>query len=59
MKPPGRRQLAKAPSAAVRWPGSGRCGLAAAEREVVKAGGKAVEVVRVRITAAGRRAIED
>jgi hypothetical protein len=31
--------------------------LAAAEREEVMAGGKAVEVVRIRITAAGRRAI--
>jgi hypothetical protein len=31
--------------------------LAAAEREVAMAGGKAVEVVRIRITAAGRRAI--
>jgi len=36
-----------------------RTGLAAAEREVVMAGGKAIEVVRVRITAAGRRAIEE
>jgi len=35
-----------------------RRGLAAAEREVVMAGGKAVEMVRMRITAAGRRAIE-
>jgi hypothetical protein len=33
-------------------------GLAAADREVMKAGGKAVEVVRLRITAAGRMAIE-
>jgi hypothetical protein len=33
-------------------------GLAAAERQVMMAGGKAIEVVRVRITAAGRRAIE-
>jgi hypothetical protein len=33
-------------------------GLAAAEREVVMAGGRAIEVVRMRITAAGRRAIE-
>jgi hypothetical protein len=31
--------------------------LAAAKREVAMAGGKAIEVVRVRITAAGRRAI--
>jgi hypothetical protein len=30
-------------------------GLAIAEREVVKAGGKPIEVVRVRITAAGGR----
>jgi hypothetical protein len=36
-----------------------RAGLAAAEREVVMTGGKAIEVVRVRITAAGRRAIEE
>ena len=33
-------------------------GLATAEREVVNAGGKTVEVVRVKITAAGREAIE-
>jgi hypothetical protein len=33
--------------------------LAAAEREVAMAGGKAIEVVRIRITAAGRRAIEE
>jgi len=32
--------------------------LAAAHREVVIAGGKAIEVVRVKITVAGRRAIE-
>jgi hypothetical protein len=31
--------------------------LAAAEHEVVMAGGKAVEVVRIKITAAGRSAI--
>jgi hypothetical protein len=35
-----------------------RAGLAAAEREVVTADGKAIEVVRVRITAAGRKAIK-
>jgi hypothetical protein len=34
-----------------------RGGLAAAEREVVMAGGKAIEVVRIKITAAGRSAI--
>jgi hypothetical protein len=34
-----------------------RRGLATADHEVMMAGGKAVEVVRVRITAAGRRAI--
>jgi len=33
--------------------------LAATEREVMMAGGKAIEIVRVRITAAGRRAIEE
>ena len=33
-------------------------GLATADREIVKAGGKPIEVVRVRITAAGRRAID-
>jgi hypothetical protein len=33
-------------------------GLATAEREVVKAGGPPIDVVRVRITEAGRRAIE-
>jgi len=32
-----------------------RAGLATAEREVIKTGGKTIEVVRVRITAAGRR----
>jgi hypothetical protein len=37
----------------------GRRGLAAAEPEVVMAGGKAIEVVRIRITAAERRAIEE
>ncbi len=31
--------------------GLGRCGLAAAEGEVAMAGGKAVEVVRTRLTA--------
>jgi hypothetical protein len=44
----GRRMLA----------GFVRRGLAAAHREVVKAGGKTIEVSRVRITAARRRAIE-
>jgi hypothetical protein len=34
-------------------------GLATAERETLKAGVKAVEVVRLRITAAGRKAIEE
>jgi hypothetical protein len=34
-------------------------GLAAAEREVVKAGSKAIEVSRIRIAKAGRRAVED
>jgi len=36
-----------------------RHGLAAAEREVLKAGGQAIEVSRIGITKAGRRAIED
>ena len=35
-----------------------KVGLAAAEHEVVVAGGKPVEIVRFNITAAGRRAIE-
>jgi hypothetical protein len=35
-----------------------RRGLAAAEHEVVMAGGEAIEVVRVKITVAGRRAIK-
>ncbi len=35
-----------------------RAGLAAAEREVVKAGGKTIEVTRIGTMAAGRRAIE-
>jgi hypothetical protein len=38
--------------------GLGRAKLAAAEREMVMAGGEAVEVIRLRITTAGRRAIE-
>jgi hypothetical protein len=36
-----------------------RAGLATAERETMKAGAKPVEVVRLRITAAGRTAIEE
>jgi hypothetical protein len=36
-----------------------RTGLATAERESVDARGKAIEVVRIWITAAGRRAIEE
>ncbi len=36
-----------------------RKGQATARRELVRAGGKAIEVDRVRITAAGRRALED
>jgi hypothetical protein len=39
--------------------GRGRCGLAAADHEVAMAGSKPVEVVRMRLTAAGRRAIEE
>jgi hypothetical protein len=35
-----------------------RSGLAAAQREVVKAGGKPIEVIWIRIIAAGRQAIE-
>ena len=35
-----------------------RSGLATATRGSMKAGGKTVEVVRIRITTAGRRAIE-
>jgi hypothetical protein len=35
-----------------------RAGLAAAKHEVIMAGGKAVEVVRIRITNHGRRALE-
>jgi hypothetical protein len=35
-----------------------RTGLATAERETIKARGKTIEVVRVRITEAGRKAIE-
>ena len=34
-----------------------KAGLAVAEREVVIAGGKPVEVIRIKITTAGRRAI--
>jgi hypothetical protein len=36
-----------------------RAGLATAERETMKAGIKPVEAVRLRITAAGREAIEE
>jgi hypothetical protein len=36
-----------------------RTGLATAERETMKAGAKPVEVVRLRITAAGQKAIEE
>ena len=36
-----------------------RAGLATAERETMKAGVKPVEVVRLQITAAGRKAIEE
>ncbi len=35
-----------------------RAGLAAEELDVMKAGGKTIEVVRIRITEAGRTAIE-
>jgi hypothetical protein len=35
-----------------------KVGLAAAERDVVVAGGKPVEIIRIRITGAGRQAIE-
>src|SRR5258708_18564899 len=35
-----------------------RAGLAAGERDVMKAGGKTIQVVRVRITAAARQTIE-
>ena len=36
-----------------------RAGLATAERETMKTGAKQVEVVRLKITAAGRKAIEE
>jgi hypothetical protein len=36
-----------------------RAGLATAERETMRVGLKAVEVVRLQITDAGRRAIEE
>jgi hypothetical protein len=36
-----------------------RAGLAMAEREAMNAGAKPVEVVRLQITAAGRKAIEE
>jgi len=35
-----------------------RTGLATAQRQTVKAGGKTIEVVRIRITDAGQRALE-
>jgi hypothetical protein len=44
--------------AAHRLPALVNQGLATMAREQVKAGGKMIEVGRVRITAAGRRAIE-
>ena len=34
-------------------------GLATAQRQTVKAGGKTMSVVRIRITEAGRRALDD
>jgi hypothetical protein len=34
-----------------------RAGLATAERETMKAGGKTIEIVRIRITGAGRDAL--
>jgi hypothetical protein len=36
-----------------------RAGLATAERETMKAGAKPIDVVRLQITAAGRKAIEE
>jgi hypothetical protein len=36
-----------------------RAGFATAQRQTVKAGGKPIEVVRIRITDAGRKAIEE
>jgi hypothetical protein len=36
-----------------------RAGLAIVRREVIMAGGKTVEVVRIKITGAGRRALEE
>jgi hypothetical protein len=36
-----------------------RAGLATAELEVMKAGAKPVEAIRLQITAAGRKAIEE
>jgi hypothetical protein len=36
-----------------------RAGLAMAERETMKAGAKPVEVIRLQINAAGRKAIEE
>ena len=35
-----------------------RVGLATADREILKAGAKAIEVVRIKITEVGRKAIE-
>ena len=35
-----------------------RSGLAAEEFDVMKAGGKTIEIVRIRITEAGRKAVE-
>ena len=35
-----------------------KAGLATGQREVVVAGGKPVDIIRIRITAAGRRALE-
>jgi hypothetical protein len=36
-----------------------KAGLATAQREVVIAGGNPVQIIRIRITAEGRRAIEE
>jgi hypothetical protein len=52
-----RRSLSTATASnAARWPGSSGGGSQLGDHEV--AGGKAVEVVRIKITTAGRKAIE-
>ena len=58
-KRPQRRQNEPKPLDGDMIAGPFRTGLATAERETMKAGGKTIEVIRIRITDVGRRAIEE